>query len=425
MGDYRAEQTMSAANPRHVAVVGAGIVGVCAALYLQRDGNRVTLIDRQAPGEGASKGNAAVIAAGCCVPVATPGILRRVPGMLMDPLGPLAIRWRYLPKLAPWLWQFVRASSPRRVEEISIALRPLLVQAVESYVPLLKNAGIEDMLRRTGWLDVYESEEKYAAAQGDLELQRRRGVQMQVLPPEEIRQFEPSLAPIYKHAIYFPENAYVTNNYRLVQALAESFVRDGGTLLKDDVRDIEIGPHGPTHLVTDKMRHAVDVVVIACGAWSKTLAQRLGHRPLLETERGYHVMFPNAGVVPRLPIYSGDYRFAVTPLEHGLRFAGTVELGGLEAPPNYARAQVLVERGRRMFPQLNEAGRTEWMGFRPSMPDSVPVISSSDKHRNAVFAFGHGHIGLTLGAVTGRLVAALVAGRDTGLDMRAYRIDRF
>lgn len=417
---------MSVGNtPRHVAVIGAGIVGVCAALYLQRDGHRVTLIDRQGPGEGASKGNAAVIAAESCVPVATPGILWRVPGMLIDPLSPLAIRWRYLPRLAPWLWEFVKASSPARVEEISIALRPLLARAVESYVPLLKNAGIDDMLRRTGWLGVYESERKFAAAQSDLALQRRRGVQMQVLPPEEIRQFEPSLAPIYKHAVYFPENAYVTDNYRLVQGLAESLVRDGGAVLREEVRDFEIGPDGPTHVVTDRTRHAVDAVAIACGAWSKALARRLGHRPLLDTERGYHVMFPNSGVAPRLPIYSGDHGFAVTPLEHGLRFAGTVELGGLEAPPNFARAQVLVERGRRMFPQLNEAGRTEWMGFRPSMPDSVPVISGSDRHRNAVFAFGHGHIGLTLGAVTGRLVADLVAGRDPGLDMRPYRIDRF
>ncbi len=413
------------ASPRHIAVIGAGIVGVCTALYLQRDGHRVTLIDRLGPGEGASKGNAAVIAAESCVPVATPGILWRVPGMLMDPLGPLAIRWRYLPKLAPWLWEFVKASSSSRVEEISIALRPLLTQAVESYAPLLKGAGIEDMLRRTGWLGVYESEQKFAAAQGDLALQCRRGVRMEVLPSQEIRQFEPSLAPIYKHAVYFPENAYVTDNYRLVQALAENLVRNGDTLLKEEVRDFVLGPNGPAHVVTDDARYAVDAVAVTCGAWSKSLAVKLGHRPLLDTERGYHVMFPNAGFAPRLPIYSGDYSFAVTPLEHGLRFAGTVELGGLEAPPNYARARVLLERGRRMFPQLNEAGKTEWMGFRPSMPDSVPVISASDKHRNAFFSFGHGHIGLTLGAVTGRVMADLVAGRDPGLDMRPYRIDRF
>jgi len=412
-------------GPRRVAVIGAGIVGVSTALYLQRDGHRVTLIDRQGPGEGTSKGNAAVIAVESCVPVATPGIVKRVPGMLMDPLGPLAIRWSYLPQLAPWLWQFVRASSPQRVEQISIALRALLLQAVDAYLPLLRSAGLDDMLKRTGWLGVYESERKFLSAQGDLALQRRRGVKMEVLPAEEIRQFEPNLAPIYKHAVYYPENAYVTNNYRLVQALAESFVRQGGSVLKEETRDFVLGPGGPTHVITDKGRHAVDAVAVTAGAWSKALAVKLGHRPLLDTERGYHVMFPNPGVMPRLPLYSGDYSFAVTPLEHGLRFAGTVELGGLAAAPNYARANVLLERGRRMFPALNEAGKTEWMGFRPSMPDSVPVISGSPRHANAFFGFGHGHIGLTLGAVTGRLIADLVAGRDPGVDMHPYRIDRF
>jgi D-amino-acid dehydrogenase len=383
----------------------------------------VTLIGRLRPGR-ASKGNAAVIAAEACVPVATPGILWRVPGMLMDPLGPLAIRWHYLPKLAPWLWEFVKASSPKRVEEISLALRPLLTQAVESYLPLLKTAGIEAMLRRTGWLAVYETERKFAAAQAGFALQRRRGVRMEVLPAEEIRQFEPSLAPIFKHAVFFPENAYVTDNYRLVQVLAESLVRNGGTLLKEEARDFALGPDGPTHVVTDKARHAADAVALTGGAWSKTLAAKLGHRPLLETERGYHVMFPNPGFAPRLPIVSGEYTFAVTPLEQGLRIAGTVELGGLKAPPDWARSRILLDRGRRMFPQLNDAGKTEWMGFRPSMPDSLPVISASDKHRNAFFSFGHGHIGLTLGAVTGRVMADLVAGRDPGLDMRPYRIDR-
>jgi D-amino-acid dehydrogenase len=412
-------------GPRQIAVIGAGIVGVCAALYLQRDGHRVMLFDRQGPGEGASKGNAAIIAVESCVPVATPGIVWRVPGMLLDPLGPLASRWRYLPKLTPWLWEFVKASSPARVEDISIALRPLLTRAIESYVPLLKSAGIEDMLRHTGWLGVYESERKFAAAQTTLALQRRRGVKMQVLPAEEIRQFEPSLAPIYKHAVYYPENAYVTDNYRLVRSLAECFVRDGGIMLKEDVRDFAIGPNGPTTVITGQARHAAGAVVVTSGAWSKALALRLGHRPLLDTERGYHVMFSDPGFTPRLPIYSGDYSFGATPLERGLRFAGTVELGGLEAPPNYARAQVLAERGRRMFPQLKEGGRSDWMGFRPSMPDSVPVIGGSERHPNAFFAFGHGHIGLTLGAVTGRVIADLVAGRDPGLDMRPYRIDRF
>ncbi len=411
--------------PRHIAVVGAGIVGVCTALYLQRDGRRVTLIDRGGPGEGASRGNAAVIAGESCVPVATPGIVRRVPRMLHDPLGPLAIRWGYLPKLAPWLWQFVRASSPTRVEEISVALRALTARAVDSYLPLLKSAGLDDMLKRTGWLGVYESAAKFRTAQFDLELQRRRGVSFTVLPAEEIRQFEPSLAPIFHAAVYFPENAYVTDNFRLVQALAEDFVRNGGALRRELVTGFEFGANGPTHVVTEAGRHVADAVIVAAGAWSKRLAQMLGHRPLLDTERGYHVMFRRPAQMPRLPVYAGEHGIAVTPLAQGLRFAGTVELGGLEAPPNFARARVLIERGRRMFPGLGDDDGTPWMGFRPSMPDSVPVIGGSDRHPNAFFAFGHGHLGLTLGAVTGRVVADLVSGRDPGIDMRPYRIDRF
>ncbi|GIK96707.1 MAG: D-amino-acid dehydrogenase [Alphaproteobacteria bacterium] len=410
---------------RRVAVIGAGIVGVSAALYLQRDGRQVTLIDPRGPGEGTSRGNASVIAAESCVPVATPGILWRVPKMLIDPLGPLAIRWRYLPKLAPWLWEFVRASSPKRVEEISIALRSVLVGATDAFKTLLEEAGEPDLIRRTGWLGVYESEAKWQGAQGDLELQRRRGVEFTVLKAEEIRQFEPTLAPIYRHAVFYPENAYAVDNFRLVQVLADSFLRNGGRHVREEAHGFETGPDGPTHVLTNGGRHPCDAVVITAGAWSRHLCRRLGHDPLLDTERGYHVMLPDPGVMPRLPIYSGDHSFAVTPLEHGLRFAGTVELGGLQAPPNYARADMLLTRGRRMFPGLREEGMTQWMGFRPSMPDSVPVISGSPRHRNAFFGFGHGHIGLTLGAATGRILADLVAGRDPGIDMHPFRIDRF
>ena len=413
-------------GPRRIAVIGAGIVGVCAALYLQRDGHRVTLIDRNAPGEGASKGNASIIAAESCVPVATPGILMRVPGMLMDPLGPLALRWGYLPKLAPWLWQFIRASSPKRVEEISIALRELTQRCLDSYGPLVKEAGIEDMIRRTGWLVVYETDKKFQAAQWELAVQRRRGVQFQILPAEEIRQLEPSLAPIYKHAVYHPDNAYVSDNFRLVRELVESLVRSGGIFLKEETTGFGFDGTGhPNAVLTRGGRHETDTVVIAAGAWSRPLCQLLGHDPLLDTERGYHMMYPDAGVTPRMPICSGEHSFVVTPLEGGLRIAGTVELGGLKAPPDYARARIIAERGKRMLPGLNESGAEPWMGFRPSMPDSLPVIDRSSKHPNAYFAFGHGHLGLTLGAITGRLVADLVARRASGFDLAPYRIDRF
>jgi D-amino-acid dehydrogenase len=415
----------TAQQPPPVAVIGAGIVGICTALYLQRAGASVVVIDPRGPGEGASRGNASIIAVESCVPVATPGIARQVPAMLMDPLGPLAIRWSYLPRLAPWLWRFVQASAPDRVEAISLALRALLVQALDAYQPLLAEAGLTGMLRRNGMLLVFESDAKFAAMQPYLELQRRRGTVMDIVAAEEIRQVEPSLAPIFRHAVLYRENAHTIDNFRLVQELAADFTRRGGTIRQASARGFAVGPEGPNQVLTDGAPVDCSAVVVAAGAWSRVLVRQLGQDLPLDTERGYHVMLPQPGVMPRLPIYSAEGSCVATPLEQGLRIAGTVELGGLEAPPNYARAAVLLQRGRRIFGALDDRGRSDWMGFRPSMPDSLPVIGPTRRHRNAFLAFGHGHVGLTLGAITGRLVAALVAGRDPGLDMAPYRADRF
>jgi len=410
---------------QHFIVIGAGIVGISAALYLQRDGHQVTVIDERGPGEGTSKGNASVLAIESCIPVATPGVAWDVPGYLKDPMGPLAIRWSYLPKIAPWLLRFIKASNPARVEEISIALRSLLTSALAAHKLLAKEAGEPEILRETGWLAIFETDKKFQSYQWDLELQKRRGVPFQILPSEEIRQFEPSLQPIIRHAVYYPENAYAANNYRLVTLLAADFARRGGTIIKEKVTGFAFGANGPTHVVTTGGKHAADNIVIAGGAWSKNLAKQLGHNVPLDTERGYHVTLPNAQKMPRMPLYSGDHSFAISPLETGLRLAGTVELGGLEAEPDYRRAEILMKHGRRLFGDLDETGRSNWMGFRPSMPDSLPVVSRGARWANTFFAFGHGHLGLTLGPISGRLIADLAAGRDPGLDMRPFRVDRF
>ena len=359
------------------------------------------------------------------VPVATPGILWKAPGMLLEPSGPLRVRWGYLPRLAPWLLRFLAASRPRRVEEISIALARLHDGSVEAFEPLLEMAGAVDMLRRTGWVCVYESEAGFQGAAPMLALQRRRGVRLEVLGPEELRQLEPALAPIFPRAVFYPQVAHVVDNFRLVQVLAETFRQHGGRLLREEARGFELGAAGPRAVLTDEGRRPCDAVVVAAGAWSKALSAQLGSRPPLDTERGYHLHLPGPGVLPRLPVYSSERAFVCTPLETGLRLAGTVELGGLNAPPDWRRAEVLARHARRWLPGLEAGGATRWMGFRPSMPDSLPVISASSRHANAFFAFGHGHCGLGLGAKTGRLVADMVAGRDPGLDLAPYRIDRF
>jgi D-amino-acid dehydrogenase len=409
----------------HILIAGAGFVGLSTALYLQREGARVTLLDPNGPGEGASKGNAAVLAVDSVLPVAMPGVLKDVPGMLMDPLGPLAIRWSYLPRIAPWLMRFLAASRRGRVEEIAAGLRPLLASAIEAYLPLADEAGAREMIRRTGWLSLYETDESFRKAQWGLELQRRLGVRMEVLRPEEIRQAEPTLAPIYRHGVVHPDNAYVLDPWRLAQRLAEAVTRRGGRIERRALLGFTFREGRPVAGRTAEGEMPFEAVVIAAGAWSRPLARALGRDVPLDTERGYHVTLPSPGVMPRRPLYSGDHSFAVTPLEIGLRFAGTVELGGLDAPPNYARADKLLIHGRRMFPGLESQGASRWMGFRPSMPDSLPVIGQVPGLPNAVLAFGHGHLGLTLGAITGKLAAALALGRPPALDMAPYRPERF
>ena len=408
-----------------IIVVGAGIVGVCCALYLLRDNHRVILMDRGAPGEGTSFGNGSIITEEAVVPVQTPGVAGKVPGMLLDPLGPLAIRWSYLPKIAPWLYHFIRASDPGRVEEASIALASLLDGALAAYDPLVDAAGIRGMIRRSGWVSVYETEAGFKSYKPLLEIQRRRGVNFEVVGPEELRQLEPSLAPIFVRGVFYPDVSHTVNNFRFVQELAAAFIRLGGEIRQQAVVGFEQRDDRVSAVVTEAGATNCRNVVIAAGAWSKKLAVLLGSKPPLDTERGYHLTLPHPGINQRLPIYSTERGIVCTPLENGMRIAGTIELGGLDAPPDWRRADVLYENAGRWFPGLDRQDESRWMGHRPSMPDSVPVIGPAPRCPNAIFAFGHGHCGLSLAARTGVLVSALVAGRDPGIDMAPYRVDRF
>lgn len=410
---------------KSVIVVGAGIVGICSALYLQREGFLVTLIDRNQPGEGTSYGNAGIIALGSVIPVGTPGILKKVPKMLMDPLAPLSVRWSYLPQIAPWLVRLVQASTPERVEEISRALASITVPALDHYEPLLQAAGAKDLVGRLGSLYVFTSEAELRAAEPDVALRRRRGIELQMLSGPELRQMQPALAPEIPGAMFIPGAAHCVNPLGLSQALANHFLATGGRFVQEPVLGILMGVDGPSHVVTDGKRYPTDAVVIAAGAYSRQFARDLDADVPLDTERGYHVMLPDPGIEVRLPMLFPGRGFAVTPMAEGLRCAGTVELGGLTAPPNYARADIILEQARALLPGLDDRGVERWMGHRPSMPDSLPVISPVPGRRNVFYAFGHGHLGLTLGAVTGRLIADMVAGRAPSIDATPFRADRF
>jgi D-amino-acid dehydrogenase len=410
---------------KHITVLGAGIVGMCCAAYLQRDGHQVTVIDRGPPGEGTSFGNAGILSPGSCVPMAVPGVISKLPGWLMDPLGPVAVRFAHLPSMLPWFLHFRRASRMENVEAGADALRRLLSQTYDAYAPLVKAAGVAEIVQRPGYIVLYETVAQYESDALSWKLRRDRGVELDVMDAAAIQKMEPALAPIYQRGVYVLDQGYVLSPLRLTQSIAAQFQRDGGKIDRRDVRDIDVGANGPSGLLTDAGRLPVEDLVIALGAHSKQLAARLGERVLLEAERGYHVQFSDPGIALSRPLSSAAGKFFVTPMEMGLRIAGTTEFAGLDRPPNPRRAQVLLEHARRMFPGLKTESRTEWMGQRPSTPDYLPVISPSSRHRNVFYAFGHGHLGVVGGAPTGRIIADLVAGRAPSLDIAPYRVSRF
>ena len=411
--------------PRQVTVIGAGIVGLCAASYLQRAGHKVRVVDRVAPGMGTSFGNAGGLSSGSFVPLSYPGILKQVPKWLSDKEGPLVVRPGYLIKALPWLWQFIRAGNPVQFARSAAALKELTQPLFECLLPLARSAGAELLIRRVGQLHLYSTDAGFAADARGRELRRANGVNLDVLGAEEIRQMEPALAPIFKHAVYFPDHGHCTNPHGLVAALAAELVRNGGEVVAADVQEIDVGPDGARGLETSAGRLEMEELVIAGGAWSGRLAAKLGHRVPLETQRGYHAMVAAPKAAPRRNVQWTEKKFIATPMDGGVRFAGTVEIAGLEAPPDYTRADILLGHGRTMLPGLAGGEVTRWMGHRPCLPDSVPVIGRSPKVRNVTFAFGHGHIGLICAPATGRLVAEIVSGAPPSIDPAPYRIDRF
>ena len=411
--------------PKKITIIGAGIVGVATAAYLKRDGHDVTVVDMRPPGEYCSFGNAGILSPGSCVPLALPGIERKVPGYLADPLGPLAIRWGYLPKAAPWLLRFLAASRLKRVNQIADALRPLLRETFDAYAPLVQHAGVQDLIRQTGYVVAYEKRASYVRDTLAWKLRRDRGVVVDELDEAGLKKLMPQLTGRYEMGLYLPEQGYVANPERLTKSLAAQFQRDGGWVLQREVRDIEMGPNGPRALLTDNGTIPVETLVICAGSHSTEFTRKLGDRLPLEAERGYHVTYSDPRVELPMPVFMPEYKFFITPMEMGLRIAGQSEFAGIRAEPNYARADILAKHMQRIFPGISTADTTKWMGRRPSMPDSLPVIGRSTKFANAYYGFGHGHIGLCSGAPTGRIIADLVAGRHPAVDIRPYRPDRF
>lgn len=411
---------------RHsVTVVGAGVVGVACALHLLRDGHRITIVDRLPPGEACSYGNAGIFASYGCLPVSTPGLVWSVPGMLLSPTGALSIRWRYWLTLFPWLVKFLRAGSMDRMLESASALSFLVNGSLEQHRDLARGAGVEDLLRPAPLVYAYADDRSLAAGLKSWNWRCPYGVDPRIVCGAELRELEPALSEKLPCAVVIDDCGYTTNPSRLVKGLAEFARRQGATLLERDVLDIRSHADGGVRLVTDGGDISSDKVVIAAGAWSGRLAARCGEPVPLEAERGYHVMLHDPGVAPRTIVGSARGKFLATPMEEGLRLAGTSEFAGLDAAPDFRRAEALRRQARELFADVRIDDYSEWMGPRPSLPDSLPVIDRSRRHAGVYYAFGHQHVGLTAAPRTGRLVADMVAGRTPNIDVDAFRIDRF
>ncbi|CAM5761505.1 amino acid dehydrogenase [Labrys miyagiensis] len=413
---------------RHVTVVGAGIVGICSANYLLKQGFEVEIIDPTVPGseDQCSYGNAGGICPGSCIPNSMPGVLWNVPRWLMDPEGPLYVRLAYLPHALPWLVRFLVASRKSRVAKISAAMRSLHRYTFDCYEPLMKEAGCEELLQKHGQLFVYESQDGPAKNAYGLCLRREQGVRVDILNADEIRQLEPALAPIFKSAVYLPEQGQCPNPGRLVAKLAENATRQGARFIRARVADFEMGAQGVVAVQLEGgERRPVEQAVLAAGAWSADLARKLGNRIPFETERGYHVMIRDADTNLRIQTISADRKFVASPMEEGLRIAGNVEFSGLKRPPNMVRADALLKQARPIFRHFREGEVKRWMGHRPGTPDSIPVIDRARRASNVIYAFGHGHQGLIAGSVTGKIVAEMAAGAPTMIDLAPFRADRF
>jgi len=419
--DDRTETT-----PKSAIVIGAGIAGVSTALYLQRDGHAVTILDPEPPGSMTSFGNAGLIATYATIPTATPDILMRVPKMLMDPAGPLSLRWSYLPQLTPWLLSLVRNSAPDHIRRNATVKSILLNRAWEDYRPLIDQTGAEDLIYAGGMLRVFRTDSAFEQMKArEIDLMDLTGRSYELLNADEFRQMEPMLEPLFPHAIFSTDTRNIRNPGRLTEVFAQNFTARGGTLKPEAVTGLTGTPEGKWRVATDGGEAIADIVVVAAGAWSRRIAKMVGVKLLLGTERGYHVMLPSLEPGLNRSVHFGEEGLMMSPMETGYRVSTGVELAGIDAPPDYRRIRRAIGQVSGYVKGLRTDEQSIWMGRRPSTPDTVPILGGVAGRDGLYFATGGAHIGMTLGPTFGRIIADLVAGRDSGVDLTPYRPNRW
>ncbi|MCW6511491.1 NAD(P)/FAD-dependent oxidoreductase [Lichenifustis flavocetrariae] len=405
----------------HSVVIGAGIIGLSCARALLREGHAVTVIDRDPAGDKASFGNAGGLGITEILPASSPGLIWQIPKWLADPLGPLSLRPAHLPSLMPWLVRFLRTGTKAEVARIASVMAGLLAPVYDDMLPLLAELGLSRDLHRVGALWIYDTEAGFERDAPAHALRRRHGIEVETISAAEARRLEPALAPTSARAVVTPQWSHLSDPKRIVDRLREALMAGGVVMRMLDATAID----GQAVVTAQGERIAFDHLIVATGAWSGRIARLIGDPVLIESERGYNATLPSPGVTLSREVIFAQRQFVATPLEIGLRIGGAAEFAGLDAKPDYRRSDALVTLARRYLPGLDTRGAVRWMGNRPTTPDSLPVIGRSPRRRDVVYAFGHGHVGLTLGPTTGRLVADIVTGRTAPVDLSPFSIARF
>ncbi|HEX8048946.1 NAD(P)/FAD-dependent oxidoreductase [Rhizobium sp.] len=412
-------------NKRTVVVVGAGIIGAAIAFELQRRGRQVTLIDKGEPGEGASFGNMASIALDFAAG-SGPSTWAKIPRWLLDPEGPVWLRPSYAPKMLPWFLRFIAAGRPSRLREIEDAGMGLSRHALGDFRTMLDTLGVPELMTEEGCLAIYETEAEFSADRAHIQLMQRYGLEHKILSGAEIRDYEPALSLDIAKAVLLPDNKSIRNPYQLVLKLVGAAKALGTTFVSGTVRTVERQAKGVvTVLLEDGRRLEANDVVLAAGVRTRFIASALGEPIPLETERGYHTQIMKPGIAMRYSIIWPHRAFMVTPTAGGIRVGGNVELAGLDAPPDFRRPRILARHAQRALPGLQVEDARDWMGHRPALPDTIPIISPSSRISGVWYATGHGHLGLTFSATTARLMADMMTGITPVVDMTPFRINRY
>ena len=405
-----------------VAIIGAGIQGVCNALFLQKKGFDVTLFDRDEPGNAASYGNAGHFSPYASVPLNRPDVVTDVPSMLMSTRGPLALKWNYVPKMIPWFYKFLSNCSKNKMMHTAKYMHQILNLSLPAFDELFDDIDISGLIENNGILYVW-NKQNLKSRNLEIKIREDLGVKQQILNKKEIHDLEPNLKPFYYGGVFYDYARHARNPKKILIKLFENFTQKGGKFLKLNVKNLEFDEKKPV-IKSEDQKFIFDKLVIACGAFSKRLTDKLHEKIPLDTERGYHVHFKGYDHLISRPVVYSNRGFGMTPMEQGLRVVGTVEFGGLDNPLSKNRIKNLILNAKEMLDGLPEH-KDEWLGFRPTLPDFLPVIGPSKNYENIFYCFGHHHLGWTLGAISGKIVSKMISNENTNLDLKPYSSLRF